>query len=108
MIYINGRFLTQDLTGVQRFAIEISKRISSQRNDVVFLVPYSSEINFSKEFPDFKFIVLKGFDGHLWEQLTLPMFLVKNKKPLLINLCNTAPVFYKNQISTHHDVTYIK
>lgn len=35
MIYINGRFLTQNLTGVQRFAIELSKKLSKIRNDKV-------------------------------------------------------------------------
>ncbi|MBU9848541.1 glycosyltransferase, partial [Rahnella aceris] len=49
-----------------------------------------------------------GLSGHLWEQITLPLYLYKNERPLLINLCNTAPVSYPNQIVTHHDITYLK
>ncbi len=46
--------------------------------------------------------------GHLWEQIDLPIYLRKNNSPLLLNLCSTAPIFYKNKIVTHHDITYIR
>ena len=38
LIYINARFLTQDLTGVQRHAFEISKVLSDyfKKNIVLF------------------------------------------------------------------------
>lgn len=39
MIYINARFLTQNITGVQRFAAEICIKLSELREDVVFLSP---------------------------------------------------------------------
>ncbi|HBY0419141.1 TPA: glycosyltransferase family 1 protein [Klebsiella variicola] len=107
MIYVNARFLTQKLTGVQRFAIEISKSLVSKRNDLVFLVPNLDDILYSEDIKDFNLQEIKGFSGHTWEQITLPIFL-KNKKAKLINLTNTAPCFYKNQIVTHHDITYIR
>ncbi|WP_227661237.1 hypothetical protein [Klebsiella pneumoniae] len=53
-----------------------------------------------------KIEVIQGGKGHFWEQFTLPAYLIMRKSPLLINLCNTAPVIYKNQIVTHHDITY--
>ena len=44
-IYINARFLTQRLTGVQRFAYEISKNLSVILKDrVVLIAPKSSKI----------------------------------------------------------------
>ncbi|RLO41603.1 glycosyl transferase family 1, partial [Serratia marcescens] len=36
MIYVNARFLTQDLTGVQRFAQEVCLALSKIRHDIVF------------------------------------------------------------------------
>ncbi|MCZ2339090.1 MAG: glycosyltransferase [Chitinophagales bacterium] len=72
----------------------------------IFLLSYYSpiakdpllEINVSK----------KGlFRGHTWEQISLPYALRKQKTPLLLNLCNTAPVNYKNQIITLHDLAFI-
>ena len=43
--------------------------------------------------------------GHLWEQIDLPLYLNRNNKSLLINLTNSAPISYSNQISTIHDLS---
>ncbi|MGS4820551.1 glycosyltransferase family 4 protein [Raoultella terrigena] len=108
MIYINGRFLTQQITGVQRFAYELCLQLSRRRTDVIILVPALSLIKPDYIVSELTVFELKGGQGHYWEQVTLPFFLIKNKKPLLINLCNTGPAFYKNQIITQHDISYIK
>jgi len=105
-IVINARFLTQPITGVQRFAIELSKRLKQQLDfEIEFVSPrdiinheIAEELNAKS---------IGYFSGHLWEQIDLPIYLRK-RNGFLINLCNTAPVFYKNQIVTHHDITYIK
>ncbi|WP_288397480.1 glycosyltransferase family 1 protein [uncultured Acinetobacter sp.] len=108
MIYINARFLTQNITGVQRFAIEISKSLSKKRHDIIFLVP-SLDFVIDKSFlNEFNIREIKGGAGHFWEQFTLPKYLKSLDNPLLINLCNTAPIFYKNKISTIHDVTFLR
>lgn len=39
MIYINARFLTQDVTGVQRFAEQICMELVELRSDIVLLAP---------------------------------------------------------------------
>ncbi|EIW8532290.1 MULTISPECIES: glycosyltransferase family 4 protein [Klebsiella pneumoniae complex] len=106
MIYINARFLTQELTGVQRFAKEISFKLNEIRNDLIFLVPDDGLLTSSNSKLNIK--VIKGGNGHFWEQFTLPAYLRKVNNPLLLNLCNTGPAFYKNQIITHHDITYVK
>lgn len=108
MIYINGRFLTQNITGVQRFAEEISLQLNELRNDIVFLVPDIKSVKKHELINFLNVEEVSGLKGHLWEQITLPLYLLKRKKPLLINLCNTAPVIYSNQIITHHDITYRK
>lgn len=42
MIIINARFLTQKLTGVQRFAIELCLQMKERfGGDVQFVVPYN-------------------------------------------------------------------
>jgi glycosyltransferase involved in cell wall biosynthesis len=38
----------------------------------------------------------------------LPLFLGKQGKPLLLNLCNVAPVFYRNKISCIHDLAFLR
>ena len=106
MIYINARFLTQPITGVQRYSIEISKAINKILPDVVFLAPanvihhdLARELNVK---------IIGTRTGHFWEQLDLPKYLKSVDSPLLINLANTAPLFYKNKISTLHDIAFVR
>ena len=43
--------------------------------------------------------------GHFWEQYDLPLFQKKcsSPRPLLLNLCNTAPLFWENTALMIHD-----
>lgn len=106
MICVNARFVTQNLTGVQRFALEISKELKRIDNNIIFVAPKSEIIN--DLYKDLKIVYIGNHKGYIWEQIDLYRFLKKNNSPLLINLCNTAPVFYRNKISTIHDVTFVK
>lgn len=113
-IIINGRFLTQKITGVQRYAYQLTKKIDQlieKRENV------SKKFQFKILTPkkvihklELKHIPIKkiGFlKGHLWEQLELP-FYVKNK--ILVCLGNTAPLlslfFNKKVIVTIHDLGF--
>ncbi|WP_184544034.1 glycosyltransferase family 4 protein [Mucilaginibacter sp. FT3.2] len=104
MIVINTRFLTQKLTGVQRFAIEIAKEIKKIMPGVVFVSP--ANIIHKDLAAELDVKIIGRYKGVLWEQVDLPLFLIKNNKPLLINLCNVAPLGYKNQIVTLHDMAF--
>jgi glycosyltransferase involved in cell wall biosynthesis len=42
----------------------------------------------------------------MWEQIELPRYLSKLGNPLLLNLCNTAPLLYRNKIVTLHDIAF--
>ena len=43
-IYINGRFLTQKITGVQRYAIEVVKQLDKEKNIKIVLLCPNDEI----------------------------------------------------------------
>ncbi|MBI6183617.1 glycosyltransferase family 4 protein [Serratia proteamaculans] len=106
MIYINARFLTQDLTGVQRFAESIATALTEIRSDLVFVSPDGIK---RKDVADRLNVVVTGRNkGHFWEQIELPRYLKSQGSPLLINLGNTAPIMYAKKISTLHDITYKK
>jgi glycosyltransferase involved in cell wall biosynthesis len=108
MIAVNARFLTQPLTGVQRFALEISrtlKEISGEEN-IQFFAP--KNIQLYSEANELNVQIIGSHTGHLWEQLDLPRHLKTLGNPILLNFCNTAPIFYKNKLSTLHDITYIR
>ena len=105
-IYINGRFLTQNITGVQRYAIEIVKALDKYLSDNKLKNEYKFEIVCPKNIKqkiDLKNIKIKQIgklSGHLWEQIELPLY-VKDK--FLFNFCNCAPLVKKNQMVTIHD-----
>ncbi|MDB5149465.1 MAG: hypothetical protein JWQ57_3485 [Mucilaginibacter sp.] len=105
MVVINARFLTQKLTGVQRFAIEIARQLKTMMPGVIFVAP--SNIIHHEVAALLGAIVIGKRKGVTWEQIDLPLYLKKNNKPLLINLCNVAPLFYNNQVITIHDVAFL-
>lgn len=106
MLCVNARFLTQNISGVQRHAIEISRQLKKLNNDISFISPkniihndLASELNAT---------CIGNLTGHLWEQIELPKYLKSNNKPILLNLANTAPVLYGNNIVTLHDISFIR
>lgn len=107
MIIVNSRFLTQKITGVQRFAIEISLRLKAiMKDDIFFVAPHDIIQNEIANKLEVK--VIGKHTGHLWEQWDLTKFLKKNGSPLLLNLCNMAPLMYTNKISTIHDIAFVR
>jgi len=107
MVFVNARFLTQKLTGVQRFAYELSIRLKENLgNEVIFLAPRNVIQHEMADKLGVKFI--GHFTGYLWEQIELPMYLYRCNKPLLFNFCSVAPLFYSNSIVTVHDITWIR
>ncbi|MDF9298573.1 glycosyltransferase family 4 protein [Geobacillus stearothermophilus] len=105
-IIINGRFLTQPITGVQRFALElvrgldelIERRTICSNVDLVIMTPRNT-IN-DIDLKNIKVIPIGRLKGHLWEQLELPFY---SRGGLLVNLCNTGPLLKRKQIVTIHD-----
>ena len=107
MIVVNARFLTQKLTGVQRFAFEMSCQLMElYHDDILFVAPRN--IRRSRYSDQLKPVLIGKYTGYLWEQYELPRYLKKRGCPLLLNLCNLAPVVYRNKISTIHDITFVK
>lgn len=104
MIVVNARFLTQPISGVQRYAIEICKELKKHFNDIVFISPKC--ILHEDVAKELNVITFGRLNGHLWEQVELPYYLKKNKNPLLICLANTAPILYKNKITVLHDIAF--
>lgn len=105
-IYINGRFLTQNITGVQRCAVEFVKVIDKYLDDENFGSKYSFQIlapkniNQKLELKNIEIKKVGYLKGHLWEQLELPSY---TKNNFLFNFCNCAPIFKQNQAVTIHD-----
>jgi glycosyltransferase involved in cell wall biosynthesis len=96
LVYINGRFLTQNFSGVQRFATEVTLALQSLRpEDIRLLVPPGKVAA-----PILGSIATGRLSGQGWEQLELPR---RAAGGLLVNLGNTAPILSRKQIVVIHD-----
>jgi glycosyltransferase involved in cell wall biosynthesis len=104
MVIVNARFLTQKVTGVQRFAIEISRVLRKLDSEILFVTPDNIiDHDLAKELGA---IIIGKNKGSVWEQVDLRYYLFKKSNPLLVNFCNTGIVSYRNQIVTIHDMSY--
>lgn len=97
---INGRFLTQPVTGVQRYALEVTREIlhiaATEHHEVGLVAPR----NFDRDVAEPAGVSALGpLHGHLWEQLTLPL----RRRERLVNLCNMAPLLARDNVVCVHD-----
>ncbi len=97
---VNGRFLGQPVTGVQRYAHNVlaalDEIVRHEGRRAAILAPPGSRD------PGLKALGLDlagPLSGHAWEQLVLPL----RCPGRLLNLCNTAPAFKADQIVCIHD-----
>ncbi len=102
--FINARFLTQPISGVQRYAIECSRQIKALYPHAVFLCP--PDIVHHSIAEELEAVRVGSRKGHLWEQLDLPSYLKKQGSAVLLNLANTAPLSYDNNFVVIHDLAF--
>lgn len=107
-LYVNARFLSQSVTGVQRYARELVKALDDLLDDPTYRSKYAqikllAPQNVDGEFELKNMVIEKvgHLTGHLWEQLELPFY---SRDGVLVNLCNTGPLLKRNQIVTIHDM----
>lgn len=107
MIIVNSRFLTQSLTGVQRFAIEISLRLKAALGEEIKFLAPKGIIDFETS-EKLDVTIIGRNRGHLWEQIDLPFYMRRHKGDILVNLANTAPIMVGNKISCLHDCAFYR
>jgi glycosyltransferase involved in cell wall biosynthesis len=84
-IAVNARYQYRRVTGVERYALEISKRIQPTPR---MIAPNKA---------------LGQINGHLWEQFSLPFQLQKNE--ILWSPANTGAWIVRDQVVTIHDAS---
>ncbi|OCO98108.1 MULTISPECIES: glycosyltransferase family 1 protein [unclassified Ensifer] len=113
-ISINGRFLTQPLTGVQRFAREMTRALDARI--ACGAVPHAlKDVRWRLLAPgkaaddlDLKAISVERFGtgpGHVWEQGPLYW---RARRDTLIGFGGSGPVLHGNQVVVIHDVTLFR
>ncbi|MDK2819041.1 MAG: glycosyltransferase family 4 protein [Spirochaetota bacterium] len=109
---INGRFLTQQITGVQRvaynFAVELVKQASIYNTTATVYTPLDTiQESMCQILKPQKLYSAKPY-LLFWEQIKLP-FQVTKTKEFLLNFGNVAPLFgLKNQAVMIHDVAFLR
>lgn len=93
-IFINGRFVTQPMTGVQRYAHEVSRRLvalgidgDSNTSRIHILAPEAKQMG--------------RISANLWEQVDL---LTQSYRGILFSPGNVGPWLHRRQLVTIHDI----
>jgi len=115
-LYINARFLTQSVTGVQRYAHAMLEALDDLLCDdpkwrdleVVLLAPRRG-LRHRKQFRRLKFRQVGVLRGHAWEQLELPFHA---RRGVLFCPGNTAPLLSllgpRSTVVTVHSIAYLQ
>ena len=98
---INGRFASQPVTGVQRYALEVTRELDAllqaSGRPAQLALTSGSAPGFDLNWIQAR--TLKPLHGHAWEQFVLPLGV---DAPLL-NLCNLAPLMGTRNVVCIHD-----
>lgn len=101
-VVINGKFLSQKMTGVQRVAFAFAKglktrfEVDGRGDELSVALPNGTE---PTEL-GLRHLAPSRLKGVPWEQLELP---VQTGTRLLVNLCNVGPLTHKGDILIIHD-----
>jgi glycosyltransferase involved in cell wall biosynthesis len=98
---INARFVTQPLTGVQRYCYEVCQSL-----ELGALVSPGAALPTYEKIGSRVYIAGDRLGGHPWEQLALPYW-VGRDQPLL-SPAGCGPVFHRNHVVVIHDVAVLE
>lgn len=106
MLYINGRFLTQRITGVQRVGIELVKRMDKlvEPGQMAILTP--PEIINHIELKNIEIITIGKKSNNYWVQWVFPKY-VKMHQGVSLTISGLAP-FIAPYYFMAHDVTFMR
>lgn len=113
-ISINGRFLGQPLTGVQRFALELTKALDRRigagtlpetLKGARWRLLSPQDVPESHEFRHIALERFGPFSGHLWEQTSLAR---RAAGDILVGFGGSGPLLHRRQLVVIHDVTIFR
>ena len=113
-ISINGRFLAQPLTGVQRFARELTQALDTRISNgdvpenlrgVAWRLIAPDEAKADIDLKSIRLEHVGSGHGHLWEQTTLA---AKTWRDLLVGFGGSGPLLHPDQLTVIHDATIFR
>jgi glycosyltransferase involved in cell wall biosynthesis len=109
-VVVNGRFLCQAMTGVQRYALQTLLALDNELERDAALrerLRLTLALPAGAAAPALRHIGLRsrgGASGHLWEQWVLPRLA---RGAYLLNFNYSGPLFKRDQLITVHDATVL-
>jgi len=105
-VYLNGRYLSQPTTGVQRHASELVRALDviceEVANEFQFALLAPGDAEDASALRHIPVLRVGRMRGQLWEQLELPRFA---RDGILVSLANTSPIAHSCQAVTIHDAS---
>lgn len=97
---INGKFLTQKISGVQRYAHEMIKELDNLVEPGHFFLAIPGNVESVPSYKNIEVIQIGKLKGVAWEQLSFPLYAMK-QKAITLNLCNVAPLMRPGIVCIH-------
>lgn len=97
---INGRFLSQRVTGVQRYAREIVAALDNICDDLDIEIAVPGNVGEIPAYTNIKIVRIGKRTGVFWEQTTFSRY-VKKRHAVSINLCNSMPLSGRKIVAIH-------
>jgi len=106
-IYINGRFLTQSMTGVERYAYNICKAMAHLHQPFIIVCP-KAPIHQDYDVSDLNIVHYGIGNSHFWEQCVLPFFFIGKKDYVVLSFTGLGSILIRHKIMTVHDLAFLK
>ncbi len=106
-IYINGRFLTQRMTGVERYAWNICKAMAALGQDFTIVCPHAKILDCYDTHG--MSVVKYGFgNSHFWEQCVFPLFFLLKRHFVVFSFTGLGSILVRNKVMTIHDLSFLE
>ena len=106
-LYINGRFLTQPMTGVERYAYNICKALARLQQPFTLVCP-KAPIHQDYDVSDLNIVHFGIGNSHFWEQCVLPFFFIGKKDYLVVSFTGLGSILIPHKMMTIHDLAFLK
>lgn len=105
-IYINGRFLTQPMTGVERYAYSMCKAMARLQQPFTIVCP-QAPIHKDYDVSGLTIVHYGIGNSHFWEQCVLPLFFLGKKDYLVLSFTGLGSVLIRHKVMTVHDLSFL-
>ena len=104
-LVINGRFLSQRMTGVHRYAYEMTCALKQIGVDFIVVAPRQILTSYDIVFP----LEQTGkTNSHYWEQIELTRYVRRHYKgATILSFTGLGPILYNDNICTIHDMSFL-